>query len=167
MENLINHFTTSNSQEGTCVSVVGDTYRIVISGKQTGGAYALIDMLVPPNGGPGPHAHAQVQEAFYILDGEIEVTTEQGTYTAKPGSFVNIPTGGLIHQFKNKTDTLAHMLCIVTPAGMEEMFEEIGQPVEYNTFLPPPVMGPDILEKFKAIAEKFGQQLYPPTYFDK
>jgi hypothetical protein len=48
--------------------VVGDTYRIVIGGEQTNGAYAFIDMLIPPKGGPGPHSHAAFQEAFYIID---------------------------------------------------------------------------------------------------
>lgn len=43
--------------EGEYVSVVGDSYRIVIGGKQTDGEYALIDMFVPPGGGLGPHAH--------------------------------------------------------------------------------------------------------------
>lgn len=41
---------------GPVVSMVGDTYRIVVGGEQTDGAYAIIDMLVPPGGGPGPHA---------------------------------------------------------------------------------------------------------------
>jgi hypothetical protein len=49
-------------QDGPELSVMGDTYRIVASGVQTDGAYALIDMLVPPGGGPGPHAHALIQE---------------------------------------------------------------------------------------------------------
>ncbi|MEJ7663753.1 MAG: hypothetical protein WKG07_31590 [Hymenobacter sp.] len=33
---------------------MGDTYRVIASGEQTGGAYAVIDMLVPPGGGPAP-----------------------------------------------------------------------------------------------------------------
>jgi len=82
--------------------VVGDSYRVVITGKETEGAYAVIDMLVPPNGGPGPHAHTAFQESFHVLEGEIEVKTENGTYTAGKGSFVNIPLGGLIHCFKTK-----------------------------------------------------------------
>jgi hypothetical protein len=45
---------TLDPQAGPSLSVVGDTYRIVTSGAQTGGAYAIIDMLVPPGGGPGP-----------------------------------------------------------------------------------------------------------------
>jgi hypothetical protein len=124
-------------------------------------------MLVPPNGGPGPHAHARIQESFYVLDGEVEVKTEAGTYIAKKGSFINIPTGGLVHCFKNKTDTLARLWCTVMPAGMEDMFAEIGQPVAQGEFLPAPEPSPDLLQKMKAIGEKYGQQFFPPDYLDK
>jgi len=47
MENTNNSLTTVAAQEGPSVSVVGDTYRIIIGGEQTSGAYALIDMLIP------------------------------------------------------------------------------------------------------------------------
>lgn len=154
------------AQEGKSISVVGDSYRILVSGQETGGAFATIDMLIPPNGGPGPHAHPDFQETFYVIDGEIEVKSEAGIYTAKRGSYVVIPKGGMVHCFKNKTDTLAHLLCVVVPSGLEEFFVEIGKPVENNAFLPPPVLGQKDIEKLEKIAEKFGQKIYPPNYFD-
>ena len=39
------------------LGLVGDTYTILISGKDTAGLYSLIDMYVPPGGGPLPHRH--------------------------------------------------------------------------------------------------------------
>ena len=48
MENTNNSLTAVAAQEGPSVSVVGDTYRIVIGSEQTNGAYALIDTLIPP-----------------------------------------------------------------------------------------------------------------------
>ena len=50
MENSKKPLTIVKTKDGTALSVVGDSYRIVISGKQTEGAYAVIDMLVPPGG---------------------------------------------------------------------------------------------------------------------
>ena len=64
---------TVSPGEGKNVSVAGSTYRTLVSGKDTGGAFATIDMLIPPGGGPGPHAHADFEETFYVIDGEIEV----------------------------------------------------------------------------------------------
>lgn len=58
------------------------------------------------------------------------------------------------------------MLCIVSPAGEEEFFKEIGKPVEPGKFLPAPEMTPEAEKKLKVIAEKYGQKLYPPDYLD-
>lgn len=152
--------------EGTTLAVVGDSYRTVISGRDTGGAYAVIDMLIPPGGGPGPHAHAHFQESFHVLEGEVEIKSELGTYTASKGAFVNIPLGGLVHCFKNKTQEIAHLWCVVVPAGLEAFFEEIASPAPFGTFVPPPPMTPEMQKKLQGIAEKYGQQVFPPDYLD-
>jgi hypothetical protein len=39
------------------IGLVGDTYTILLSGKDTNGRYCLIDMHIPPGGGPPPHRH--------------------------------------------------------------------------------------------------------------
>jgi quercetin dioxygenase-like cupin family protein len=158
---------TTSEQDGQTLSVVGDNYRILAGGDQTGGAFATIDMLIPPNGGPGPHSHANFQETFYVVDGEIEVKSEAGTYTARKGAYVIIPEGGIIHSFKNKTENLAHILCTVIPSGLEEMFIAMGKPVTAGTFLAPPAMDKEGLEKMQALAAEYGQKLYPPDLLDK
>lgn len=166
MENPINDLTTVNPQDGQILSVVGDTYRLVITGEQTGGAYAAIDMLIPPKGGPGPHAHANFQESFYVLEGEIVVKTKAQSFVARKGSFVNIPKGGVVHNFKNETDTIAHLWCVVVPAGLEKFFQEIGTPVAAGTFLPPPIMDQAAQQRMQEIARKYGQEVFPPDYLD-
>jgi hypothetical protein len=81
-------FRVENRQDGgISLAVVGDSYRTVISGKDTGGAYAVIDMLIPPGGGPGPHAHSGFGETFHVLDGEIELKTELGNHSRPGGLF--------------------------------------------------------------------------------
>ena len=155
-----------NPNEGLALAMAGGSYRVVISGKETEGAYAVIEMLVPPGGGPIPHAHPKFQESFHILDGEIELQTEFGKHTASKGAFVNIPTGGIIHCFKNKTQQMARLWCVVVPAGLEQLFEELGQPAPFGTFPTPPPMTPEMQKKILALAEKYGQQLFPPDYFE-
>ena len=157
---------TVSNKEGENLSVVGDTYRILITGKETGGAFSTMEFHIPPNGGPGPHSHADFQESFYVVEGEVEVNSEVGSYTAKKGSFVTIPKGGIVHDFKNKTNQNAVLICTVVPAGLEEMFMEIGKPVAIGEFLPPPPMDdPEVLKKMVKIIEKYGQKVYPPDYF--
>ena len=164
MEDQQSKVTTVGAAEGQSLSVIGDTYRILITGEQTGGAFAVIDMLIPPGGGPGPHSHAAFQESFYVMEGEVVVKTKEQTYTACKGDFARVPLGGVVHDFKNRTDVAAHLLCFVVPAGLEAFFQEIGRPVAPGEFLPPPVLGPDDQKRMSEIAAKHGQIVYPPDY---
>jgi quercetin dioxygenase-like cupin family protein len=153
-------------QDGQSLSIMGGTYRILAGGSETGGEFATIEMLIPPGGGPGPHAHASFQETFYVVDGEVEVKSEAGVYTARKGAYIVIPKGGIVHCFKNKTNKMAHLLCTVVPAGLDNLFIEIGKPVKWGEFLPPPPMNPEFIEKLIAINEKYGQKAFPPNYLD-
>lgn len=164
MENNVNII---HENQGNHISLVGDTYRIVISGKQTNGEYAIIDMQVPPGGGPPPHSHASIHESFYIIDGAVEFSTEEGKFIAKKGDLVTIPKGGAIHAFKNTSQEIAHMLCTVVPAGLDEFFEEVGTPVKAGEFLAPAHPDEASIQKAIEISRKYGQVLYPPNYLDK
>ncbi len=158
---------TLDPDSGVRLSVVGDSYCTLVSGKETGNAYAIVDMLVPPGGGPGPHAHTGMHEAFVVLEGEVVVRSETQTYTARRGAVIDIPTGGAIHSFKNESTTTAHLLCVVVPAGLDAMFAEIGVPVPAGTFLPPPALGPADLARLQAIGKKYGQEFFPPDYLSR
>src|SRR5580704_19472213 len=55
------------------IGLVGDTYTILLSGKETAGRFCLIDMHIPHGGGPPPHRH-DFEETFSVLEGELEAT---------------------------------------------------------------------------------------------
>ena len=69
------------------ISLVGDTYTILLTGDETGGRYCLIDAHVPPGRGPPPHRH-DFEEAFTILEGEIEIAFRGKTVTARAGETI-------------------------------------------------------------------------------
>src|SRR6202050_2363615 len=72
------------------LGLVGDTYTILVAGSDTDGRYTLIDMHVPPGGGPPPHRH-DFEEMFTVLDGEVEVTFRSESITARAGETINVP----------------------------------------------------------------------------
>jgi hypothetical protein len=47
------------------LGVVGDTYTILLSGMDTAGRFTLVDMHVPPGGGPPPHRHDFERPLFF------------------------------------------------------------------------------------------------------
>jgi quercetin dioxygenase-like cupin family protein len=115
--------------------VAGDTYTILLRGEDTAGQYCLIDMFVPPGGGPPPHRH-DFEETFMLLEGELEFTFRGKKMTAKVGETVHIPANAP-HMFHNMAEDAARMLCICAPAGQEKFFEEVGVRVGTRTDVPP------------------------------
>jgi quercetin dioxygenase-like cupin family protein len=124
----------SNAQH---LAVVGDTYTILLSGMDTAGRFTLIDMHVPPGGGPPPHRH-DFEETFILLDGELQATFRGEKRIVRAGETVHIPANAP-HQFHNASSKPVRMLCICSPAGQEEFFKELGTPVERRTTAPPKV----------------------------
>jgi quercetin dioxygenase-like cupin family protein len=113
------------------LAVVGDTYTILLSGTDTAGRFTLIDMHVPPGGGPPPHRH-DFEETFILLDGELQATFRGEKCIVRAGETVHIPANAP-HQFHNASSSPVRMLCICAPAGQEEFFKEIGTPVASRT----------------------------------
>jgi len=132
------------------IGVVGDTYTLLLTGKDTAGRYCLIDMHIPPGGGPPPHRH-DFEESFTILEGEIEVTFRGETSIVRAGETVNIPANAP-HQFHNKTNQPLRLLCLCAPSGQEEFFLKVGVSVATRT-TPPPPLDAEGQEAFKAKSE--------------
>src|SRR5882757_8675154 len=65
--------------EGPASWLVGDTYTVKATSESTGGAFGLLEASVPPGGGPPPHVHTREDEAFYLLDGILEVTAGEAS----------------------------------------------------------------------------------------
>lgn len=148
--------------KGRTIAVVGDVYRFLVTGDDTNGKYSMWEALVPPGGGPPPHVHSREEESFYILEGKVAVNIGEERVVATAGMFVNIPVG-TPHSFKNETDRPAKMLITVAPAGLEQMFFEVGVPLaEGDTTADPP--SKDEIEKMVAVASKYGIEIKLPGH---
>jgi quercetin dioxygenase-like cupin family protein len=117
------------------IGLVGDTYTILLSGKDTAGRYCVIDMYVPPGGGPPPHRH-DFEETFVLLDGELQATFRGEKRIVRSGQTIHVPANAP-HQFHNSSSKPVRMLCICSPSGQEKFFKEVGTPVSTRTTPPP------------------------------
>jgi mannose-6-phosphate isomerase-like protein (cupin superfamily) len=113
------------------IGLVGDTYTIVVPGEATAGRFTVIDMHVPPGGGPPPHRHS-FEETFIVLEGEIEATFRGQKTVIGAGEIATVPSNAP-HQFRNTSLQPVRMLCICSPAGQEKFFMEVGVPVASRT----------------------------------
>ena len=142
------------------IGLVGDTYTITVTGAETAGRFCVIDMHIPPGGGPPPHRH-DFEETFILLEGEMEATFRGQKSIVKAGETVNIPANAP-HRFHNTSPNATRLLCICSPAGQDEFFKEVGTPVATRT-TPPPKLDKDqqqkFMEKAKALAPKYRTEL--------
>ena len=97
------------------IGLVGDTYTILVTGHDTAGRYTLIDMHVPPGGGPPPHRH-DFEEMFTVLDGEVQVTFRGETIVARAGQTINVQANAP-HAFANAGQAPVRLLCLCAPPG--------------------------------------------------
>ena len=147
--------------DGRRIAVVGDVYRFLATGDDTGGKYATFEAVVPPGGGPPPHVHAREEESFLVLEGEITFTVNGERFVAMAGAFANMPVG-VPHTFKNESDRPARMVVSVVPAGLEKMFFEVG--VELATGEPGGPPSPAEIERLLAAAPRYGIELRLPPH---
>ena len=97
------------------IGLVGDTYTILLRGEDTAGRYCLIDMHIPPGGGPAPHRH-DFEETFVVLVGELEATFRGVKQTIRAGETIHIPANAP-HQVHNVSEAPVRALCTCAPAG--------------------------------------------------
>ena len=145
------------------IGLVGDTYTILVTGEQTEGKYTMIDMHVPPGGGPPPHRH-DFEEAFTVLSGEVKVSFRGEFLVARAGETINVPANAP-HAFTNEGTDPARVLCLCAPAGQEEFFTLVGQPVQTRTEAPPALddqAQAAFLAKVQSLAPQYRTDLLPP-----
>ena len=159
-DNLERSLTLSQPDNLPHIGLVGDTYTITVTGEQTAGRFCVIDMHIPPGGGPPPHRH-DFEETFILLEGELEATFRGKKSLVRAGDTLNIPANAP-HQFHNISTGPVRMLCIASPAGLENFFLELGAPVATRTTPPPKLAESEqaaFIEKAKALAAKYRTEM--------
>jgi quercetin dioxygenase-like cupin family protein len=120
-------------------------------GEQTGGALTIVENVIAPGDGPPEHTHANEDEWWHVIEGDLRFKLGDELSLAPAGSFVFVPRG-VAHAFQNVGDGPARILVSFTPSGMERFFDEFAE-------LPD---GPIDREAFARIGSKVGMQVVGP-----
>lgn len=139
--------------QGPKLWVFSELITIVAGAADTGGQYGLTDSLVPPQGDAPPHVHEREDEAFWVIEGEIEVLVGEERHLARAGSFVHLPKG-IVHAYRNVGPAAARFLTLMVPGGLERFFHEVGKPAA-GASTPPPFDEADIVEMVE-VAARYG-----------
>lgn len=145
------------------IGLLAETLTVLLRGEDTNNQLCVIDMFVPPGGGPPPHRH-DFEETFVVLEGEVQATFRGQKELVRTGETIHIPADAP-HRFQNISDKPARLLCICSPAGQEEYFMQVGIPVESRTAAPPPLdeeAERKVKEKAKALASRYRTEFVQP-----
>jgi len=88
------------------------------------GSYEVYVHDASEGAGPPPHFHPW-DEAFYVIDGEIDFEVGGTSKRIKAGGFVHVPAG-MVHAFRFTSPT-ARMLGITSGAGATAMFTDLDR----------------------------------------
>lgn len=99
--------------------------RLVASSEMTGGSFACSEFRGRRGAWTVPHVHSDMEESFYVLEGNFAFTLDGSRVDGSPGSFVFVPRG-MPHSLE-ATSKEAAVLTLFVPGGLEEMFLELSQ----------------------------------------
>ena len=137
--------------EGHDFTIGGDH---VVRKGETSGAFSVVEYEGAP-GMPGPplHLHRMFDEAWFMLEGEVEFVTAGSHRLTGPGFYRFIPRG-VPHTFRVAGERAARWIGIFSPGRFETLLEELGQAM--------PAAGPPDPVKLAAIFAKYETEVVAP-----
>ena len=155
--------------EGPATWFLNGLMTVKASNDDTGGAYCLMEHVLTPAGNPPMHVQTDEEEAFYVIDGQIEFEVDGQIVLARAGTFALVPRGAA-HTFRVLTETARTLVISSTGThghapggGLERFFQSVGTSAPSHT-LPVPA-APDPVALTAAAAEH-GIVILPPGSTD-
>ena len=108
---------------------------LCLSGKDTGGAYCLLEVSLAPGISVPRHTHTQEDESYYVTSGELEVIVADKVFVLKAGDSLMAPRN-IPHQISNSGSTTNHYLLLFSPSGFEEFVMATALPAPANAVAP-------------------------------
>jgi quercetin dioxygenase-like cupin family protein len=150
------HILAQHADDGEAFWFLNALSIVKLSGKQTGGAFALIEDRLPAGRGTPYHVHQREDETFYLLEGQMSFFSGSNKFTAGPGTTVFLPRG-IPHGFR--ADTAGRVLILTTPSGFDDFVREAGDPA--GALVIPEPKQPDV-GKLVAVAANYGIEILGP-----
>jgi quercetin dioxygenase-like cupin family protein len=139
---------------GRAFVLMGSTLTFKDEPAENGDALLLFEHRCPPGDGVPPHSE-QNHEAFYGLEGVLEVEADGHRYRIEPGAFLAIHPG-VVHSLHNPGPDWARVLTIVSPGSQHErFFSTLGDSTDTPSN-PPQPNEPLTFERVEQVAHSCG-----------
>ena len=108
--------------------VLGAEVRFLCEAESTGGAWSLMEVTLPQDAGPPPHYH-EWDEAYFVIEGDVQFVVGDRHFTASSGDFVYTP-GSVVHGFHGASPQPARLLILNAPAHADAFFRRVDGEVK-------------------------------------
>ena len=114
-------------RDGKFVDLRSVGVRFMVWGAESGGGFSLVEHPIPPRTLVAPlHLHEREDEYSYVLEGRMGAQLGDDVVIAEAGDLVFKPRNQW-HTFWNAGDTPCRILEVISPAGFEHFFDELGE----------------------------------------
>ncbi|MDP8927130.1 MAG: cupin domain-containing protein [Actinomycetota bacterium] len=99
--------------------------RVIVSKARTNGTFGIAEFRGSEGAWTVPHVHRHMEESFYVLEGTFDFACGERRVQADKGAFLMVP--------RDTPHVMAAgpgggtLLVVFTPAGLEDMFLELGR----------------------------------------
>jgi quercetin dioxygenase-like cupin family protein len=129
----------------------GESIRVLVTGAETSGRIALIEILGRRSAASPRHRHHWEDEFVYVLEGEVAFDVDGQRFLRPAGTGLFLPVGRE-HAFAVVSEE-ARLLVIMAPAGLERCLAELtGTAVD----------GPPAVERVVTLAARYGIEITGP-----
>ena len=133
--------------------------RVVVSGDETGGRFALVETLTRRGAEPPLHLHSREDELVYVLAGRVTFCQGDQDLRCGPGDGVLL-LRGCEHTYRVESGE-ARLLVLLVPAGLEGLYRELGVPTD-GCQGPGAVDGRQDFERLVTVAARYGVAITGP-----
>ena len=118
----------TRNHEGLALTVVGDQVTIKLPSDRSPHGMSIVTVLVPPGSGTPCVTHAQEEEVYYVLEGELLMHTPTERHLLQAGDMVHLPPL-TPHGYRNPGDRPTRFLAWTVGGPMDRFFVAMAEGV--------------------------------------
>ena len=103
-----------------------EAFNLLLRGKDNQQNLTLIHSEIQPQNGSPLHTHQGFEEAYYLMEGQLDITLDHHRQIIQAGTLVYVPRH-TPHSYFNATDHNAKLLIWASPGGIEDYIIALTQ----------------------------------------
>ena len=145
---------------GRAFAILGNSISFKAESEDTDDKLFLFEHRMPPTLGVPAHTERNY-EAFYVLEGTLEVEADGERYRLGPGEFLSMRPG-VVQGMHNPGPGMMRILTLVSPGSQHaRFFTTVAEPFDDPSNPPQPSEPPDF-ERMAAVGHECGIEFLPP-----